>query len=327
MRKLFAWILFFALIFGCYKAFGYLIERPEITSSYEHVKKGVNETLGKLETEPKKEEKDIVLKDTKSEQKGSFYNEYNENWRMTHKSYENFTLEMANHDGGYISGKGRQLFSTTIGQSTYAEVKEAQGEPLEMILKGHKRYIVNEQGKDEMLLYKIDGYYVTFFFDLHNGDKLHAIHYIKEEVEQQKPGFYAQASDELRDGFESLMIELMNQARVEHGLKPLKLDRGLIAQARAHSQDMVDKNYFSHSGSDGSTPEKRMKAAGYTKEHLYAENLATGQYSSIYAHEGLMNSLGHRENILNKDLEYAGVGVAFDSNNKPYYTINFYTPF
>lgn len=327
MRKLFAWVLFFALIFGCYKAFGYLLERPEISTTYSNVKEGVNKTLGKLDEKQEKEPKNIVLKDTASEQVGSFYNEYNENWAMSHKSYSDFTLEMPNHDGGYITGNGRELFSMTIGQSSYEQVKKKLGKPLEMILKGHTKYTVNEKGKSEMLLYNMDGYYVTFFFDVHNKSKLRAIQYVKEDVEQKKPGFYAQASDDLRNGFEELMIELMNESRVEHNLKPLKFDKGLIAQAREHSQDMVDNLYFSHEGSDGSTPEKRMKAAGYTSEHLYAENLAYGQYSSIYAHEGLMNSLGHRENILNKDLEYAGVGVAFDANNTPYYTINFYTPF
>ena len=43
-----------------------------------------------------------------------------------------------------------------------------------------------------------------------------------------------------------------------------------------------------------------------------AENLAYGQQSSIYAHEGLMNSLGHRENILNTHVNTLGVGVDFN---------------
>lgn len=327
MKKLMAWVLFFALIFGCFKVIGYFIERPEISDTFNNVKKGVNNTLGQIEEKPKAESKNIVLKDKSTEQQGSFYNEYGENWTMTHTAYKNFTLEMPEQDGGYVAGKGRTLFSTTLGESTYSQVKSKLGKPLEMILKGNTRYTLNEDSKKESLLYKIDGYYVTFFFDIHNANKLHSIHYIKDNVEQQKDGFYATATDDLRQGFEEIMIELMNQSRVENGLKPLKFDKGLTAQAREHSQDMVDNRYFSHNGSDGSTPEKRMKAAGYTSEHLYAENLAYGQYSSIYAHEGLMNSLGHRENILNKELEYAGVGVAFDANNTPYYTINFYTPF
>jgi uncharacterized protein YkwD len=58
--------------------------------------------------------------------------------------------------------------------------------------------------------------------------------------------------------------------------------------------------------------------------HTAGENLAYGQLSSIFAHEGLMNSLGHRENILRQDYEYLGVGVAFNDKSQPYYTQNYY---
>lgn len=53
------------------------------------------------------------------------------------------------------------------------------------------------------------------------------------------------------------------------------------------------------------------------------ENLATGQPSSIFAHEGLMNSLGHRENILKAGFDSLAVGVAFNEENQPFYTENF----
>jgi uncharacterized protein YkwD len=58
--------------------------------------------------------------------------------------------------------------------------------------------------------------------------------------------------------------------------------------------------------------------------HLAGENLAYGQFSSIFAHEGLMNSLGHRKNILREEYEYLGVGVAFNNESQPYYTQNFF---
>lgn len=323
MKKLVAWVLFFALIFGSFELIKYAIERPEIQSTYHSIKN----TLGKFEEEKEQKTKNVILKDTESNQQGSFANEYGENWTMTHKGYVNFTLEMPNHAGGYIAGKGRTLFEMTIGSSLKSDAITRYGEPIDSIKKGNNLYQMGDDNKDESAVYRIDGYYVTFFYDLHNQKKLRAIHYVKEAVEQQKPGFYANASTDIRQGFEELMIELMNESRVAEGLPPFKYDKGLTEQARMHSQDMVDHQYFSHTGSDGSSPEMRMKAAGYVQEHFYAENLAYGQYSSIYAHEGLMNSLGHRENILNKDLTNAGVGVAFDKENRPYFTINFYTPF
>lgn len=299
------------------------MDRPEFQSTFHQLK----DTLGDLKEEKPVETKNVVLKDTAEPQQGTFTNEYGESWNMSHTSYEKFTLEMVNHDGGYITGQGRQLFSVTIGKTTLSDVQKKYGKPLENIQKGNTLYTMSEKNEKELVMYKLDGYYVTFFFDLHNDNKLRAIHYVKQAIEQSKPGFYAPASAQLRQGFEELMVELMNESRVEQGLKPFKYDKGLTAETRRHSEDMAQKNYFSHTGSDGSSPQTRMKAAGYVEEHFYAENLAYGQYSSIFAHEGLMNSLGHRENILNKDLTYVGVGVAFNSDNIPYYTINFYTPF
>ena len=53
------------------------------------------------------------------------------------------------------------------------------------------------------------------------------------------------------------------------------------------------------------------------------ENLAYGQQNSIFAHEGLMNSLGHRKNILNTNFSTLGVGVDFNDKRQPYWTENY----
>ncbi|GEK33057.1 CAP domain-containing protein [Kurthia sibirica] len=327
MKKLFAWVLFFVIILGSYQFIRYTLSQPVVKETVETVKRNVDDKLENIEKKEQQKDKNIVLKDTTTKQIARFKNEYATSWAMTHTAYQAFTLQMPNNSGGYIAGEGRKLFATTIGKTTYEGIKKIHGEPIVDIVKGNTKYLTNNDKKKEMLLYELEGYYVTFFVDVHNANKLRAIQYIKKDVEQSKPGFYGVSSNDLRRGFEQLMIELMNQARVEHQLKPLKYDKGLTAQARAHSQEMVDHRYFAHEGLNGSTPESRMKAAGYVQENYYAENLAYGQYSAIFAHEGLMNSLGHRENILNKNLTNVGVGVAFDRENKPYFTINFYTPF
>ena len=54
------------------------------------------------------------------------------------------------------------------------------------------------------------------------------------------------------------------------------------------------------------------------------ENLAYGQVSSIYAHEGLMNSLGHRKNILNTHYKNLGLGVDFNEDKQPFWTERLY---
>ena len=82
---------------------------------------------------------------------------------------------------------------------------------------------------------------------------------------------------------------------------------------------MVKNNYFEHTDLNGHSPFDRMKRDGI-QFNAAAENLAYGQQSSIYAHEGLMNSLGHRENILNTHVNTLGVGVDFNNKRQPFWT-------
>lgn len=82
-------------------------------------------------------------------------------------------------------------------------------------------------------------------------------------------------------------------------------------------------NYFSHTNLNGQSPFDRMTEDNFAYR-MEGENLATGQTSSIFVHEGLMNSLGHRKNILQTDF-IIGVGVAFNKDSRPYFTENFLT--
>jgi uncharacterized protein YkwD len=87
---------------------------------------------------------------------------------------------------------------------------------------------------------------------------------------------------------------------------------------------MAVNQYFNHTNLEGESPFDRMED-DKINFRMAGENLAAGQNSSIFAHEGLMNSIGHRENKLQKDFEALGVGVAFDEESKPYYTENYLT--
>jgi uncharacterized protein YkwD len=94
--------------------------------------------------------------------------------------------------------------------------------------------------------------------------------------------------------------------------------------ARKHSEDMGANNFFAHTNLQGNSPFDRMEAAGVTFS-MAGENIAMGQQSAIYAHEGWMNSEGHRSNILT-DFKRLGVGVAIGAKNRVYYSEDFYTP-
>ena len=110
-----------------------------------------------------------------------------------------------------------------------------------------------------------------------------------------------------RPDLELKMLELVNQERTSRGLKPLKFDAELVPVARAHSNDMFSRGYFSHYSPEGKDPFDRMKAANI-KYYSAGENLALGPTLKI-CHDGLMNSPGHKANILNPSYGRLGVGI------------------
>jgi len=106
---------------------------------------------------------------------------------------------------------------------------------------------------------------------------------------------------------EEEMLALVNEARAREGLRPLTVDPEMRAVARAHSQDMWERQYFSHEDLDGGTPFDRMRA-GDVSFRTAGENLALAPTTAI-AHRGLMNSPGHRRNIMDPAFGRIGIGV------------------
>jgi uncharacterized protein YkwD len=103
------------------------------------------------------------------------------------------------------------------------------------------------------------------------------------------------------------MLVMVNEERSKEGLKPVKADPEMAEVARKHSKDMFARGYFSHVTPDGKDPFDRMRADG-VKFLTAGENLALAQTLSI-AHKGLMNSPGHRANILKPTFGRLGIGV------------------
>lgn len=110
---------------------------------------------------------------------------------------------------------------------------------------------------------------------------------------------------------EAKMVNLVNQARTGQGLKALSVNSQLVTLARRKSQDMVDKNYFSHTSPTYGSPFDMMKNAGI-KYSTAGENIA-GAATVESAHQNLMNSPGHRANILNSSFTQIGIGIVSGS--------------
>ena len=120
---------------------------------------------------------------------------------------------------------------------------------------------------------------------------------------------------------EQTMFNLVNKERVANGLKPLEIDMRLVKTARLKSADMVKLGYFDHQSPTYGSPFDMMKQFGISYSYA-GENLA-GAPDVNTAHVNLMNSMGHRENILRPEFTKVGIGVVEGSKYGKIFTQQF----
>lgn len=110
-----------------------------------------------------------------------------------------------------------------------------------------------------------------------------------------------------RPDLEAQMLVLVNEERAKVGLPRLEPDPEMREVARKHSADMFERGYFAHKNPDDESPFDRMDEAK-VKFKTAGENLALAPTLKI-AHTGLMNSPGHRANILQPNFGRVGIGI------------------
>jgi len=118
---------------------------------------------------------------------------------------------------------------------------------------------------------------------------------------------------------ESAVFTLLNQERAKQGLKALACDPKVADVARAHSQDMCDRKYFSHYTPEGLAPWDRLGAAGISFSGA-GENIAMGYQTPAAVHAGWMGSAGHRQNMLTPSWLKVGIGLVRCNGATPYWT-------
>ncbi len=106
---------------------------------------------------------------------------------------------------------------------------------------------------------------------------------------------------------EQKMLDLVNAERAKAGVAPLAVNPKLTEVARIKAKDMIDNNYFSHTSPTYGSPGDMIKKFGIAYNTV-GENLA-GASSVDAAHTNLMNSSGHRANILNQSFKEVGIGI------------------
>ncbi len=109
---------------------------------------------------------------------------------------------------------------------------------------------------------------------------------------------------------EKIMLEYINNERIKAGLNPYILDNELANLASIKAKDMAENNYFSHVSPIYGSPFEMMKQFGISYK-VAGENIA-GNSSVKNAHDSFMNSPGHKANILSKNYDKIGIGIAED---------------
>lgn len=130
---------------------------------------------------------------------------------------------------------------------------------------------------------------------------------IKPKTDQKVNLGFQTTNFSIDEATEKQMIDLVNKERTSRGIKALVFEIRLREIARLHSADMFRRGYFSHYSPEGKTVADRALAYGIDFL-VIGENLAYAP-SLESAHKGLMNSQGHKANILSTDYHKIGVGV------------------
>ncbi|AUG56981.1 SafA/ExsA family spore coat assembly protein [Acetivibrio saccincola] len=124
--------------------------------------------------------------------------------------------------------------------------------------------------------------------------------------------------DEIK-ALENEVIRLVNSERAKKGLPALKANWQVSRVARYKSQDMIDRNYFSHTSPTYGSPFRMLESFGISFSAA-GENIAMGLRTPSEVMRAWMGSPGHRANILNPSYNEIGVGLAKSSRGVCYWT-------
>jgi len=109
------------------------------------------------------------------------------------------------------------------------------------------------------------------------------------------------------DGVRRELLDLINRTRREASLGAVEGDGSLRTVALGHSRDMVENDFIGHTSPASGSALDRVRTA-HLPSGLVLENIGRG-YSAAEIHRGLMDSPGHRANLLNEHVTHVGIGV------------------
>lgn len=248
--------------------------------------------------------------------------EYSFKMKVYNKNYKNFAL------AGYWGGKAVAIYTNSpslvlagsirVGTSRSA-VRQIYGKPLSAIRVGNKYYVLNHTSEKDTFLW--NGYYVTVFYDIYKGTTVSSVMLVKQEFEE-KAMAKVNITSVVAKSYERQSKDIINAKRAVAGLPLLNFAGSAASFAASRSADMRTRKYFSHYTPEGLSPAAVAKKKGLSYKSM-GENIGLGHRNAIILNEHLMNSSGHRANILKASYTHLGVGVKTITGNYAYVTETF----
>lgn len=146
---------------------------------------------------------------------------------------------------------------------------------------------------------------------------------VGESIAKAEPEKTTSSAAMLASQLEHQAFDVLNLKRAEKGLPALAWSEDMAKVARSHSQEMAQFKFFSHAGRNGSMVDDRADILGFKKWKAIGENIAYNrgyEKPAEFACERWMQSISHRENILNPRWKEAGIGVAITADGTYYFT-------
>ena len=273
---------------------------------------------------------------------------YGFEWWVYNRDYDNF-LQVGINDNNevvnlYSNSNNWDFEGLKVGLSKEEAKKIFPYEKIVEYSHGSANYSIQQGNKTPMEKYLVitendiaNDIAVEIYIDIHDSNKVTSVRVSNPEFilasgnysmswtftgdspDHQAPDLSEQEQKEVNLANELQLFDLVNSIRVRMGVDPVDFHEEIAIVAKEHSIDMYNNNYFNHTSPTTGEPEDRVAEANILYS-LVRENIAFGQSDAIKAHEGLMNSLGHRETILNAELKGLGTGAYYK-----YYTQKFIT--
>ncbi|OIO13611.1 hypothetical protein COV53_03575 [Candidatus Gottesmanbacteria bacterium CG11_big_fil_rev_8_21_14_0_20_37_11] len=221
-------------------------------------------------------------------------------WEKLHKNGWRSSFVLANRLFGFIPAMGEALTFVAFFLTLIIVLPVSGWVKKDIISAKIGNVLVSKTQRVERQLNIIFGQavnetltFLTVNPNLQSNDKVE-LHFTQNDVK-------------INEQAEIAMFDMVNKEREKNGLSRLILSTQLRGLARSYAAEMFAKGFFSHYSPDGLSPFDRMEKANIIF-NAAGENLALAPNVEL-AHQGLMNSPGHKANILSPDFKKVGIGV------------------